>query len=79
MKRPIGTVLILAAFILMLSLPLAGQVLAQESPSLDVTVRNVTAGQPLTPPVVIVHNGSLMTLPEDPEAIAGFGVLAESG
>ena len=79
MKRPIGTVLILAAFILMLSLPLAGQVMAQSSPSLDVTVRNVTAGQPLTPPVVIVHNGSLVSLPEDPEAIMGFEALAESG
>ncbi len=79
MKRPITTVLILAVFILMSSLLSIGQVAAQESPGLDVTVRNVTAGQPLTPPVVIVHNGSLVTLPEDPEAIAGFGVLAESG
>ena len=79
MKRSITTVLILAGFILMLSLPLAGQVAAQESPSLQVTVRNVTEGQPLTPPVVIVHNGSLATLPEDPVAIMGFAVLAESG
>ena len=79
MKQPITTVLILAGFILMLSLPLAGQVAAQESPSLDVTVRNVTAGQPLTPPVVIVHTGSLMSLPEDPEAIMGLPALAESG
>ena len=79
MKRPFTTVSILAAFILMYFTVFAGLAAAQESQGLDVTVRNVTKGQPLTPPVVIVHNGSLMSLPEDPEAIEGFAALAESG
>ncbi|MCY4527980.1 MAG: spondin domain-containing protein, partial [Chloroflexi bacterium] len=79
MNRPSKTVLIVAVFILFSSLLSAGQVAAQEQPSLQVTVRNVTKGQPLTPPVVIVHTGSLLTLPEDPEAIMGLPALAESG
>ncbi|MXY45291.1 MAG: hypothetical protein F4Y50_14790 [Dehalococcoidia bacterium] len=79
MKRPFTKVLVLAVFIFTASLVFAGQVAAQESQGLDVTVRNVTKGQPLTPPVVIVHNGSLVRLPEDPEAIMGFAALAESG
>ena len=79
MKRPYSTVMIVAVFILISSLLSAGQVAAQEQPVLQVTVRNVTEGQPLTPPVVIVHTGSLVSLPEDPEAIAGFAALAESG
>ena len=81
MKRPFTTVTvsILAAFILMYFTVFAGLAAAQESQGLEVTVRNVTDGQPLTPPVVIVHNGSLMNLPEDPEAIMGFAALAESG
>ncbi len=79
MNRPSKSVLIVVVFILFSSLLSAGQVAAQEQPSLQVTVRNVTNGQPLTPPVVVVHTGSLMTLPEDPEAIMGFPALAESG
>ena len=79
MNRPSTTVLIVAVFVLFSFLLSAGQVAAQEQPRLQVTVRNVTDGQPLTPPVVIVHSGSLLTLPEDPETIMGFAALAESG
>ena len=46
---------------------------------LQVTVRNVTAGQPITPPVVIVHTGLLTSLPEDAGSINGLETLAESG
>ena len=46
---------------------------------LDVTVRNVTSGQPITPPVVIVHTGSLTNLPTDAASISGLETLAESG
>ncbi len=46
---------------------------------LDVTVRNVTSGQPITPPVVIVHTGSLVTLPADAASVQGLETLAESG
>ena len=79
MKRPFTTVLVFAVFLLMYFTVFAGLAAAQESQGLEVTVRNVTEGQPLTPPVVIVHTGSLMSLPEDPETIMGFAALAESG
>ncbi len=51
----------------------------ENSLDLDVTVRNVTSGQPITPPVVIVHTGTLATLPADAASIAGLETLAESG
>ena len=51
----------------------------EDTLDLDVTLRNVIAGQPITPPVVIVHTGSLATLPADAASIAGFETLAESG
>ena len=46
---------------------------------LQVTVRNITAGQTITHPVVIVHTGLLTTLPEDAGSIDGLEILAESG
>ena len=51
----------------------------EDTLDMDVTVRNVTSGQPITPPVVIVHTGSLVTLPADAASIAGLETLAESG
>ena len=52
---------------------------SEDTLDLDVTVRNVTSGQPITPPVVIVHTGTLATLPADAASIAGLETLAESG
>ena len=46
---------------------------------LQVTVRNITVGQTITHPVVIVHTGLLATLPEDAATIDGLEILAESG
>ena len=46
---------------------------------LQVTVRNITAGQTITHPVVIVHTGLLTSLPEDAGTIDGLEILAESG
>ena len=51
----------------------------RETSEFAVTVRNVTAGQPLTPPVVVVHDGSASLLPESAEDLAGLEALAESG
>ena len=45
----------------------------EDTLNLDVTVRNVISGQPITPPVVIVHTGTLVTLP------ASAGVDCRSG
>ncbi len=51
----------------------------EDTLNLDVTVRNVISGQPITPPVVIVHTGTLVTLPASAGSIAGLETLAESG
>lgn len=46
---------------------------------LQVTVRNVTSGQPLTPAVVVVHDADAVILPSSAERLAGLEALAESG
>lgn len=51
----------------------------EDSLELVVTVRNVISGQPITPPVVIVHTGTLVALPSDAASIPGLETLAESG
>ena len=50
-----------------------------DSLDLDVTVRNVTSGQPITPPVVIVHTGTLISPPFNASVVSGLETLAESG
>ena len=56
----------------------AGQGEAHEE-SLDVTVRNITGGQPLTPPIVVVHDGSAELLPSNADSLEGLEELAEAG
>ena len=46
---------------------------------LQVTVRNITSGQPLTPAVVVVHDADAVILPSSAERLAGLEELAESG
>ena len=46
---------------------------------LQITVRNVTPGQPLTPAVVVVHSSNAVILPSSAERLAGLEALAESG
>ena len=50
-----------------------------DSLDLQVTVRNVTEAQPITPPVVVVHSGFLTTLPTNADSMPGLETLAESG
>ena len=51
----------------------------RETSEFDVTVRNVTGGQPLTPAVVVVHDAGADLLPENAEELTGLEELAESG
>lgn len=46
---------------------------------LQVTVRNVTSGQGLSPAVVIVHDADAVILPSSAERLAGLEAMAESG
>ena len=81
MSRKAVFVLIAAALVAMLATNLTtySRAEAQEAGSVALTVRNVTAGQPLTPPVVVVHDDSADLLPESAEDLAGLEELAESG
>ena len=47
--------------------------------ALQITVRNVTSGQPLTPAVVVVHDSNAIILPSSAERLDGLEELAESG
>jgi len=52
---------------------------AQGAGGMTLTVRNVTAGNPLTPPIAIVHDGSVITGASSLDGLAGLEELAEAG
>ena len=81
MSRRAVFVLIAAALVAMLATNLTTyhRAEAQEAGNVVLTIRNVTAGQPLTPAVVVVHDGSAGLLPENAEDLVGLEDLAESG
>ena len=81
MSRRAVFVLIAAALVAMLATNLTTyhRAEAQEAGNVVLTVRNVTGGQPLTPAVVVVHDGGADLLPENAEDLAGLEELAESG
>ena len=45
----------------------------------QLTVRNVTAQQPITPPVVVIHDANTVILPAAADRLPGLEALAESG
>ena len=47
--------------------------------SFQLTVRNTTAQQPITPPVVVVHDANTVLLPSNADRLPGLEALAESG
>ena len=46
--------------------------------SFQLTVRNTTAQQPITPPVVVVHDANTVLLPSNADRLPGLEALAES-
>ena len=52
---------------------------AQEAGGMTLTVRNVTGGNPLTPPIAIVHDGRAIAGASSLDGLAGLEELAESG
>ena len=45
----------------------------------QLTVRNITERQPISPPIVVVHDGSAVLLPSSAERLEGLEAFAESG
>ena len=76
MSRRAVFVLIAAALVAMLATNLTTyhRAEAQEAGNVVLTVRNVTAGQPLTPAVVVVHDGGADLLPEMPKTSRGWRI-----
>lgn len=52
---------------------------ANAATAFQLTVRNVTAQQPITPPVVVVHDANTVLLPSAADRLPGLEALAESG
>ncbi len=52
---------------------------AHAATAFQLTVRNLTAQQPITPPVVVVHDAHTALLPPAADRLPGLEVLAESG
>ena len=66
---------VVAAVLFPLSVPAE----AQSAASLNLTVRNITAGQPITPPIAVVHDSGVSLLPENADSLDGLEELAEAG
>ena len=45
----------------------------------QLTVRNITGRQPISPPIVVVHDSNAVLLPSNAERLAGLEEFAESG
>ena len=52
---------------------------AQSGVSLNLTVRNITVGQPITPPIAVVHDRGVSLLPQNADSLDGLEELAEAG
>ena len=77
-----GAIIALAAAVLVgVGLQWDGRTAVAQSSggNLQITVTNLTPGQPLTPAVVIVHDANAVILPSSAERLAGLEELAESG
>lgn len=79
-KRPIPALALTGAVLATLALAGAGTAAAMgNEATYRVTVTNLAAGQPLTPPVVVLHNASTSIVEAGQPAGDGIGQLAENG
>ena len=72
-------VLIVAAVAAAALVPLSVPIEAQSADTLNLTVRNITAGQPITPPIAVVHDAGTTLLPQNADSLDGLEELAEAG
>ena len=62
-----------------LGLAMAGSSSAQEMTTYNVTIENLTTGQPFTPPVVVAHTSAMDTFETGEAASAEIIAIAENG
>ena len=77
MNRAIASILAIA--VLLVTAVLAQSSPANASHAFQLTVRNVTERQPITPPIVVVHNANTVLLPSSADRMPGLEEFAESG
>ena len=78
MSRIIAALIVAAVAVAALQ-PLSVPAEAQSAASLNLTVRNITAGQPITPPIAVVHDSGASLLPQFSDSLDGLEELAEAG
>ncbi len=71
--------LIVAAIAVAALQPLSVPAEAHSETGLHLTVRNITSGQPLTPPIAVVHDPGATLLPQNADSLDGLEELAEAG
>ena len=74
-----GILLIVAMAFVILAQVSSDESEAQEAEGLQLTVRNLTDGQPLTPPIAVVHEPGVSLLPTNADDLDGLEELAEAG
>lgn len=80
LRRHIPTLAIGSTVLVAAALSGSTAVLAQDTQATyRVTIVNVAPGQPLTPPVVVLHNGKTQIVEAGAPATAGLQQLAENG
>ena len=77
MRRAIASVSVIA--VLAVSAIATQTNTAHAATAFQFTVRNLTAQQPITPPVVVIHDANTVLLPSAADRLPGLEVLAESG
>ena len=78
MSRIIAALIVAAVAVAALQ-PLSVPAEAQSAASLNLTVRNITGGQPITPPIAVVHDAGVSLLPQNADSLDGLEELAEAG
>ena len=78
MSRMIAALIVAAVAVAALQ-PLSVSVEAHDGGNLHLTVRNVTPGQPITPPIAVVHDSGASLLPQNAGSLDGLEELAEAG
>ena len=78
MKRLIAVALFVAAYAVIVSFVENPSASGQDT-SFQLTVRNITSRQPISPPIVVVHDSNPFRLPTTAERLDGLEEFAESG
>ncbi len=75
----IALVAVLSVVLVLADLVLDDALTDAQSESYQLTIRNITARQPISPPIVVVHESNAVLLPKSAGRLEGLEEFAESG